>query len=364
MMTTQELRQQCDTFFSGERPLAAADEFAAMAQWCAAHGIAHDTYGEGALIQSFEQKIADLLGFERGLFVVTGTMTQPTALRLACEDRGSRLVALHPTSHILLHERSNVQLLDHFKTLTVGDPHRPWTVDDLKVWPDRIGAALYELPMREIGGQSPGWEQLEAIKAYCRAQRIHLHMDGARLWEAAAWYRRSYREIADGFDTAYVSFYKGIGGLGGAMLLGTGEFIARARVWMQRQGGNVYRRSPYVVAAAMRFDQRIAAMPAYFARTEWLYEVLRAFPQWRVNPAHPQANMLHVHFPVERDRLTAIRDALARDHRIWLFGGARHAALPGHSMIEWYVGDTLLNMADERVHAILRMVADMVDEGC
>lgn len=360
MMNPAELRLQCDTFFSGERPLSAADEFAAMAQWCAGHDVAHDTYGEGTLIQNFEQKIADLLGYQRGLFFITGTMTQPTALRIACDERDSRLVALHPTSHIMLHERSNYQLLEHFKTLAVGDPHRPWTVDDLQAWPDRIGAALYELPMREIGGQSPSWDQLEAIKAYCRERQIHLHMDGARLWEAAAWYRRSHREIAAGFDSAYVSFYKGIGGLGGAMLLGSEDFIARARVWMQRQGGNVFRRSPYVVAAAMRFDARLAAMPAYFARTEWLYEVLRDFPQLQLNPARPQANMLHVHVPVGRERLTAIRDELARDHRIWLFGSARHAALPDHSQFECYVGEALLAMPDERVREILALLVRKV----
>ena len=363
MTDPTQLRLQCNTFFSGERPLSAAEEFAAMAQWCAAHDIPHDTYGEGELIQSFEQKIADLLGFERGLFFISGTMTQPTALRLACEARNSRLAALHPSSHILLHERGNFQLLDHFKSLAVGDPHRPWTVDDLKAWPDRIGAALYELPMREIGGQSPTWEQLVAIKDYCREQDIHLHMDGARLWEAAAWYGRPYREIADGFQSVYVSFYKGIGGLGGAMLLGAAGFIDKARVWMQRQGGNVYRRSPYVVAAAMRFDARIAAMPAYFARTEWLYDVLRDYPQWRVNPARPQANMLHVHFPAGRERLTTIRDTLAREHRIWLFGGARHAALPDTSVVEWYVGEALLNMPDARVREILDLLAARLAEG-
>jgi threonine aldolase len=257
----------------------------------------------------------------------------------------------------LLRSCSNYQLLDHFHALTVGDPYRPWTVDDLAASPERLGAALLELPMREIGGQLLAWDQLNAIKAHCREQNIHLHMDGARLWETAAWYQRTYRDIAAGFDSAYVSFYKGIGGLGGAMLLGSEKFIAHARVWMQRQGGNVYRRSPYVIAAAMRFDERIAAMPAYFRRTEWLYDLLQAYPQWQVNPARPQANMLHLHFPVSRERMTALRDEFAQRHRIWLFGGARHAALPNHSYIEWYVGEALLKMPDERVQDILSLMA-------
>jgi len=265
------------------------------------------------------------------------------------------------SAHVLLHERSNYQLLDHFKALPVGDPFRTWSVDDLKKWPDRIGAALYELPMREIGGRLPSWEELEALKSHCRAQGIHLHMDGARLWEASAGYRRTPREIAHGFDSVYVSFYKGIGGLAGAMLLGSAGFVDKADTWIKRFGGNVARRSPYVVSAAMRFDERLAKMPAYLERTEWLYDVLREYPQIRLNPARPQVNMLHLYFPVGRERLTAIRDELAERHGIWLFSGARHAALPDQSSIEWYVGEALLNLPDERVREILALIADKLE---
>lgn len=356
-MTPMQLREQCTQFFSGHVPQTAAQEFADMGRWCAEHGVAHDTYGEGALIEGFERKLAGMLGFEAGLFCMTGTLAQSVALRLACEARGSRLVALHPTAHVLVHERSNHQLLGHFDALAIGDPLRPWTVADLQAQPDRIGAALYELPMREIGGQLPDWDALAAIKSHCQGQGIHLHLDGARLWEAAAGYGRDAAQIAAGFDSAYLSFYKGIGGLGGAMLLGDAGFIARARVWMQRMGGNVYRRSPYVVAAAMRFDARVAAMPAYFRRTVWLYEVLREFPQLRVNPAAPQSNMLHLHFAVDRERLMAIRDRIAREHRVWLFGAAKHAALPASCSVEWYVGEGLMLAEDALVREMVALLA-------
>ena len=209
--------------------------------------------------------------------------------------------------------------------------------------------------MREIGGQLPDWDELEKIKAHCRTQNIHLHMDGARLWESAAAYGRSYQEIASGFDSVYVSMYKGINGLGGAVLCGSQAFIAKARVWMARQGGNLVNRSPYVVSAAMQFDERLAAMPAYFRRTEWLYQVLREFPRLLVNPTRPQSNMLHVHLPVARERALAIRNALAEQQGIWLFGRASHAMLPERSYIEWYVGDNLLNMPDQQVRDILNL---------
>jgi len=354
-LTDAELRQQCQIVLPGHRQPTPAQMFAAMATWCEANQIAHDTYGDGVLLQQFEQKIADLLGFEAATFCITGTMTQVTALRLACAERGSRLVALHPTAHIFRHERGNHQLLDHFQALQIGDVNRPWTLDELKAIPDKLAAAAIEIPMREIGGQRPDWDELEAIKAHCREQSIHLHMDGARLWEAAAAYGHTPQEISAGFDSVYVSLYKGIGGLGGAMLAGSRDFVAKAQEWFRRQGGNVVHRSPYVVAAAMQFDARLAAMPDYFRRTEWLYEALRDTPRLVPNPARPQANMLHLHMPVSRERAMAIRNQIAEQHGVWLFGRASHGVLAQHSVTEIYIGDNLLSLPDQRLREILAL---------
>jgi len=357
VLSDTDLQRRCHTIFPGHRQRRPAELFAAMAAWCEEHDVDHDVYGNGALIQEFERKVAALLGFEAAVFCISGTMAQVTALRLGASDRGSRLVALHPTSHIFVHERSNYQMLDHFQALSVGDRHRPWVEADLAAVPDRLGAVGLEIPMREIGGQLSSWDELEAIKRHCRSRGIHLHMDGARLWEAQAGYRRGVAEIAAGFDSVYVSLYKGIGGLGGAMLLGSRAFVDRCAEWFRRQGGNVIHRSPYIVAAAMQFDERLAAMPAYFERTRFLYQALRAHPELRVNPAAPQSNMLHVHLPVDRERALAVRDALAREHGIWMFNRAVHGALPASSVVEIYVGDNLLSMSDDTVREALRRFA-------
>lgn len=348
-MTDAELLKQCHTVIPGHRARTPAQMFAAMAAWCEENKVEHDVYGDGALIQAFEEKIADLLGFEAAVFCISGTMAQVTALRLGCEERGSNLVALHPTSHIVVHEKSNYQLFGHFHALQAGDRHRPWTSADLEAIPDRLGAVIMEVPMREIGGQAPSWDELAAVKTHCRERKAHLHMDGARLFEAAAAYGRPLADIAAGFDSCYVSLYKGIGGLGGAVLAGSRSFIARAAESFRRQGGNLVHRSPYVVAAAMQFDQRLAAMPALFRRTEWLFEVLRDYPSMKPNPARPQANMLHLHLPVSRERALEIRNRIAAEHQVWMFGRAASAALPDASVVEIYVGDNLAGLSDQRV---------------
>jgi threonine aldolase len=356
-LSDTELFARCTTVFPGHRARRPAEMFSAMAAWCESNGVSHDVYGEGAVVQDFERKVAELLGFEAAVFCISGTMTQVTALRLAAMERNHAPVALHPTSHILVHERSNYQLLGHFDALQVGDRYRPWTAADIGSVPDRLSAVALEIPMREIGGQLSDWDELAAIKAHCRERNIHLHMDGARLWEAAAGYGRSVADIAAGFDSVYVSLYKGIGGLGGAMLLGSREFVARAGEWFKRQGGNVIHRSPYVVAAAMQFDARLASMPAYFRRTQFLYGVLGGHPAIRVNPARPQANMLHVHLPVSRERALDIRRTLAAEHGVWIFNRINHGALPDTSFFELYVGDNLLEAPDERVREAVALLA-------
>ena len=354
-----DLRKNCHTFLSGNHELSPAELFAQMAEWCENNSADHDSYGEGETIQQFEQKLATLLGFESALFVITGTMTQATVLEMACQEKHCHNVALHDTSHITRHEGQGFQLQNRFNVLPVGDRYRPWNVEDLKQWPDNIAAAVYELPMRELGGQLPSWQELEQVKRYCHQHGIHLHMDGARLWEAGPYYNKAYSEITQGFDSVYVSLYKGVNGLGGSVLLGDSALIEKARMWMRRQGGNVYHRTPYVVAAAMQFDERIARIEELFERTEHVYQIFHDYPDFTLNPAAPQSNMFHWYLPVSVEKANVLRDKLAQTKGIWL-GHPQNAPLPDQCFIEWYVGDRLLDMPDHDLIDLLEWVNDYV----
>ena len=353
-----QLRNNCHTVLPGHRQSSLAEEFAAMSDYARKNQIDFDVYGESEFVQSFEYKIATLLGMESAIFSITGTMAQSIALRLACLERGNTLVGLHASAHVLKHENSNYQLLNQFQEVQFGDPNRVWHADDLAKVKDRLGAVLLELPMREIGGQLPDWQALQEIKKYCFDNQIHLHLDGARLWEAHAAYDKPLAEIVDGFNSVYVSFYKGIGGLGGAMLLGDKKFVDLARIWIHRQGGSVFRRSPYVVSAAMQFDQRLSDMPACLTRTKQLAALIEQFPRLQINPAAPQCNLFHLYLPASAVRAIEIRNQIAREHGVWLFNRASNAALPQQSFIEWYVGDNMLAISDTQVLAALTLLND------
>ncbi len=165
-----DLESQCEMFIPGSRKPAPAEYFAEMAQWCEKNNIQHDVYGDGDLIQSFEQKVADLLGFEAGLFVITGTMTQATVLELVCKQKRNPLVGMHESSHITRFESQGYRMQNRFDVLPLGNRYRPWTCDDLKTWPDEFAAALYELPMRELGGNYLAGKSLRKLNSIARVK--------------------------------------------------------------------------------------------------------------------------------------------------------------------------------------------------
>ena len=153
-------------------------------------------------------------------------------------------------------------------------------------------------------------------------------MDGARLWEARECFApRSLADLCAPFDSVYVSFYKGIGALAGAMLLGPEDFIAEARIWRRRQGGTLVQLHPFVASAAMRLDMQLAKMPAYRARCPRLCR--RAVDDRRDSrrSAASAGQLFHVHFAAPPAALTAARDQIASEHG----RGSHSASVPEHS---------------------------------
>ncbi len=172
-----------------------------------------DRYGQGELIASFEQQIAELLGKPAAVFMPSGTLCQQIALRIWAERRGSRSVAFHPTCHLELHEDKGYQLLHGLHGRLVGRANRLIGLEDLRAIREPLGALLLELPQREIGGQlrivggSGGADHLGTPARYSDASRWR-----AALGVQAILRARIRREIAALFDTVYVSFYKTLGG--------------------------------------------------------------------------------------------------------------------------------------------------------
>ena len=345
----RKLWAECSLVLPGFRTLAPAEEFRLLAEWCRTNDVMHDVYGEGPLIEDFERRIAELTGKAAAAFMPSGVMAQLIAVRIWTQRAGLPRFGLHPTSHLIRHENEAYQALFGLHGAVVGDRLRPMTAADLAAEPESLACLIAELPIREAGGQLPSWDELEALKALARERKIALHMDGARLWESRAFYGRSYAEIADGFASVYVSVYKGLGGIAGALLAGDADFIAEARIWRRRMGGTLHHQSPMIASAAMRLEARLAQMDACYARTLSLAAALADAPGLRVNPATPHANMLHLYITAPAEQVLERREEIARREGVWVIGGARPAEVPGWCVAEIYVGDTLVEQEDAPV---------------
>jgi threonine aldolase len=345
----KQLRKDCDLIVPGFAFVNAADDFRQMAAWCEKHRIEHDVYGDGDLVGGFERKLAELLGKPAAVFMPSGIMAQLAALGIWAEAAKLRRFGMHPTSHLALHEEQAHEALLHLHGVPVGDRLRPLLASDLDACRQPLCSLLVELPIREAGGQLPSWDELEALKAVARSRGIPLHLDGARLWECGPFYGKPYADITAGFDSVYVSVYKGIGGLAGAVLAGSEGFIDQARLWRRRMGGTIVHLSPLVASAAMRFDQRLALMPALVARAQSLAAGLAGLPALRVNPPQPPTNLFHLYFDADPERVMEQRDRIAAETGCWLFDRARSAEVPGWSLTELYIGDRLLAADDARL---------------
>jgi threonine aldolase len=292
-----------------------------------------DMYGQGDLISDFEKQVAELLGKPAAVFMPSGTMAQQIALRIHADRSHTPHVAFHPTCHLEIHEQKGYQLLHDLHGVLVGSPYRLMTLDDLKKVSGPLAALLLELPQREIGGQLPTWDELTAIVSWARERNIALHLDGARLWECRSFYQRPYAEIAGLFDTVYVSFYKILGGITGAMLLGPEEVIAEARIWQRRMAATWCGCFPSCCRPKQGWRRGSIGWSTYHAKAIEIAEVLSAFPEIAVMPNPPHTNMMHVFIRGDAERLEPAALDIAREQNVWLINGFMPGQIPAYQKL-------------------------------
>jgi threonine aldolase len=304
-----------------------------------AEGRMPDIYGHGELIETLEARVAQLLVKPAALFLPSGVLAQLIATRIHCDQRRRSTLGLHPTSHLLLHEADSYRALWGLDHELLGDPDRVLTQADLQqADPQTLGAIVLELPMREIGGQLPAWDDLKAQVEWARRRDIAIHFDGARLWHCPAHYGRSLGEISALADSVYVSLYKDIGGIAGAVLAGEPDFIEQARVWNRRAGGSLHSFYPYLLAAERGLDDNHASIDEAVRYARTLGPMLATTPGIRCNPDPPQAAMFHLHIQIDQDTLLRLIDDYTREHDVIVLPPPRGIDAHGNSICEISVG--------------------------
>jgi threonine aldolase len=152
-------------------------------------------------------------------------------------------------------------------------------------------------------------DRKEALLAVARRHGLAVHLDGARLFNAAAALGRSARELAAGCDTVMFCLSKGLGAPVGSMLCGSAETIAEGRVVRKRLGGGMRQAGILAAAGLVALDRHVQRLAEDHRRARRLAEVLAELPGFRLDPSRVTTNIVisAVHPP---ERLPAVLEAL------------------------------------------------------
>ena len=356
-MNTQdrELKQACRVVLSRPLPPPATETLARLAAHPAAVE-ASDEYGAGGAVARLEQATTEQLGKDAGLFFIKGVTAQLCVLRAYAQARGCRNVVIHPMSHMDMDEAGAIERVTDLKAIRLGRfvPFTAAMLDDLT---EPLAAVVVELPLRRAGFVLPEIDALRAISTWCRERSVPLHFDGARLWEAAAGYGMSVAELAALADSVYVSYYKGLGGLGGALVAGSADFIASLAPWKSRYGGHLVTAWPYAISALDGLERLAPRMPQFVQRARDLAAALAAHPLLRVHPGRPHTNAFQLWLPGTPAVLAARHRALAQAGEWWLFDAFVDAPLDGYTMAEIQIGPSSDGWTVEQAAAVLLQLA-------
>lgn len=228
------------------------------------------TLGDGDMDEdpttnSFQEYMAGLIGHESALLVVSGTMGNQVALRSALCMPPHSILADH-RGHIVTLEGGGASSLCGalMKTVVPSNGHH-LTLSDVKKH-CTLTETVYDCPTRIIclentlSGTIMPLSEIQAISKWARAQKnpIHMHLDGARLWEALAANSCTLRDMGECFDSIQLCFTKGLGAPIGSIVTGSAAFIKRAK-WARKLLGGSTRASGIIAAPA-----RVAVDDVFF----------------------------------------------------------------------------------------------------
>lgn len=269
------------------------------AMWRAPVG--DDVYGEDPTVNALQERLAGELGFAAALFVPTGTQSNLLALMSHCE-RGDEYI-VGADAHTYRFEGGGAAVLGSIQPQPIPQ------CDDGTLPLDRVVAAIKPIDphfarSRLLAlentwhGRALPFDYLAQARALATRRSLGLHLDGARLYNAAIAYGRPAREVTAGFDSVSVCLSKGLGAPVGSVLLGDTALIERARRWRKVAGGG-WRQAGMLAAAAMHaLDHHVARLADDHARAGRLADGLRTIDGLVVTGCH--TNMVFVDVPADR----------------------------------------------------------------
>ena len=273
---------------------------AAMRRAMAEAVVGDDVFGDDPTVRALEERAASLLGKAAGLFLPSGTMSNQAAL-LAWTERGDE-VFLHERSHILLYERAGAAVIGSLQTHTFAS-------DDGMLDPEAMEESVHtgedphnartrvvalENTHNHCGGRVLDPAGVLAVRLFCDRHGLALHLDGARLANAAVASVRSLAEMAAPCDSVSLCLSKGLGAPVGSVLAGPVELIRKARRARKMLGGGMRQAGILAAAGLFALEHNVARLAEDHRRARALAERLAIVPGLSVDLRTVETNMVFV----------------------------------------------------------------------
>ncbi len=299
----------------------------AMREAMARAEVGDDVWEEDPTVQRLEALAAERMGKEAGLFVPSGTMGN--LVSILSQTRPGQEIVLDQDSHIFNNEVAGAAVIGGVQSrplrtergflspAAVREAIRP-----VNIHVPPTGLVCLENTHNRHGGTVCTPEEIRDVGEVARAAGVAVHLDGARLFNAAVALRRNVREFTAHVDSVTFCVSKGLGAPVGSLVCGTRELIGRPRRWRKMLGGGMRQAGVLAAAALVALEQMVERLAEDHANAKRLGEGLARLGGIRIDLSRVQTNI--VIFVVERPDGAAIlvRECAARKVKIHRIGPA------------------------------------------
>jgi threonine aldolase len=269
----------------------------AMRRAMAEAEVGDDVYGEDPTVNRLERRAAELLGKPAGLFVPTGTMANTIAIKL--HTRHGQEVICDDRAHILDWELSMTAWFSGClaRTIPTSDGVLHWSKIEAAIrtrGPHNAPTALIHLehPHNMGGGTLYPLEEIDNICDRAHERGIQVHMDGARIFNAAAASGIAPARIAAKVDSVMFCLSKALGAPVGSLLLSSAENIEQGRLYRKRLGGGMRQAGVLAAAGLVALEETPSRLAEDHANARLLADGLAAIPGVAIDPAKIVTNIV------------------------------------------------------------------------
>lgn len=270
----------------------------AMRQAMADAAVGDDVYGEDPTVNALEARAAARLGKEAGLFVASGTMANLVSVLTHC-GRGDEVI-LGDKAHTFVYEAGGIAALGGVHPHTVPvQPDGTLLLNALEgaIRPDnqhfpRTRLIALENTQGTVGGIPLSKEYTDAVGVLAREHGLALHIDGARIFNAAVATGCDVALLVEAADSVAFCLSKGLCAPVGSVIVGSGAFIEQARRIRKLVGGAMRQAGIIAAAGLVALDTMTGRLAEDHATARMLADGLACLPQIEIDPARTQTNMV------------------------------------------------------------------------